>query len=147
MSAKRYLLVALTSGLYLFKWIILLFDDVNKLLGYSKYNASLIAKVLVALLGVNFISILLLIIFFQNDYSFTGIVILKYLAISITVSLFFWFIFSLVRIYGDVLRLQNKKLSVWNVLTVIILTFIMYASFPYVQVKINRSLSKPTAVV
>ncbi|CAA0082089.1 Uncharacterised protein [Zhongshania aliphaticivorans] len=137
MISKRYAFTAMSSGLYLFKWLILLFEDVDELMGRKKYNIKVITRIIAFSLFV-YISLLVSSFwFFFNESEFFSSIEIAKILLYMSLLLFFSLALLLVVIYRDVLVIQSKKINITGILLIVGLTFFFYSSFPYVQEEIN----------
>lgn len=137
MITKRYAFVAISSGLYLFKWIILLFEDVNELMGREKYNIKIISRILAFILFVYTFCLASSMWFFFNESEFYSSDAIAKVLVLMSLLLFFGFAFLMVIVYRELLEIQEKKINISDAFLIVGLTFFFYSSFPYIQEKIN----------
>ena len=139
-----YMALIISSGLFSFAWLISLMRDVNAICGKQQFNITRNAITIWTLLIVQVVSIFYLIIHL-GDPTPSGQefhLFISSFTIITNLSLVFYIIVVIVRIYRDVLMASGTPSHTKDILKIILLTFLMYLSLPYLQNKVNLLLEK-----
>ena len=151
MSASRsrspflyYAIALMSGGVFIYVWILLLARDVNKISNSGTFNLKLLSAwigfLFLALVGS--VAALLARLITAPDHQTKAMSFISNVATLTSILLFITLCVLAAAIHRYLLSKERKKFTMSAIAKIILLTFVMYLSLPYLQTQINDLQSR-----
>ena len=134
-----YTLLVLSGGLFAYIWTILLARDINKNIGREVINTRIVGIIMGGLLFVFGATVAAILVQFARHQNMQ-IGDMSYLTATATSSAILLFVSIIVYcclIYRSILNIEGMHFTMRSIIEIIVMTVVLYISFPFLQARIN----------